>query len=81
MGSIEHGSIFKISLAMLIAIGMGLISGTASLVSLSNATDQHRRDITELKERVRHVEYMRQDVAVTREKVENIERLLEKRGK
>jgi hypothetical protein len=79
MKPVEHGTIVRISIAMLATMGSGLVAGTAALVNLSNASEQHRKDITELKHRLVALERIREDIAVTREKVENIERMLERR--
>jgi hypothetical protein len=81
MKAIEHGAIIKISTGMLIAIGSGLVGGTVSIVTISNASDQNRKDLSKLENRMKELEVMREDVAVTRTKVEQIERLLERERK
>lgn len=76
---LTEGALVRISVGLLITIGGGLVTGTAYFVSISAANDVNRQEIIELKAKMKTQERLAEDIAVIRTKIENIERILNKR--
>lgn len=73
----REDTIFRISLGVLITIAVGLITGTAYIVTLSNASDVQGRRIEAVERKQSSIDEIQTDIAVMKQRLDSIDKKLD----
>lgn len=74
---ITHDVLVKLSIGMLITMGSGLIAGTAKIVTLSDASEQHASRLSDHDAELKEIHDVKTAIAVLQEKVDRIDKKLD----
>lgn len=78
MRGVAEDRILKFSIGILIVMAGGLITGTTFIVTLSNASEEHRRAIEELRTHQAVTDSWAADLAVIKQRLDSIDKKLDK---